>query len=35
MQKKFFLILVSNGQSNGEIMKYVFLKILFLNYTIK
>ena len=33
--KNFFLILVSNGQLNGEIMKYAFLKFLFLNYTIK
>ena len=26
MQKKFFLILVLNGQLNGEIMKYAFFK---------
>ena len=26
--KKVFLILVSNGQLNGEIMKYAFLKFL-------
>ena len=26
MQKIVFLILVSNGQLNGEIMKYAFLK---------
>ena len=32
--KKVFLILVSNGQLNGEIMKYAFFKFLFLNYTI-
>ena len=33
--KKVFLILVSNGQLKCEIMKYAFLKFLFLNYTIK
>ena len=33
--KKVFLILVSNGQLNGEIMKYAFLNFLFFNYTIK
>ena len=28
--KKVFLILVSNGQLNGEIMKYAFLKFFIL-----
>ena len=35
MQKKVFLILVSNGQMNGKVMKYAFFKFLSLDYTIK
>ena len=34
MQKS-FLILVSNCEWNCEVMKYAFLKFLFLNYAIK